>query len=173
MKTGRVKTVIFDWAGTTVDYGCFAPLKVFLEIFRRRGIEVTIAEARGPMGRMKRDHIRAMCEAPVELEIEGGISARFARYSQNQRILAEGMARMGFEIIDFGERQSPIISTFKSPSSPDYDFVRFYDELAMRGFVIYPGKTTKANTFRIGTIGELYSGDIQRLLRAVGEVKFW
>ncbi|MGC9314734.1 MAG: phosphonoacetaldehyde hydrolase, partial [bacterium] len=64
MKTGRVKTVIFDWAGTTVDYGCFAPLKVFLEIFRRRGIEVTIAEARGPMGRMKRDHIRAICETP-------------------------------------------------------------------------------------------------------------
>lgn len=55
-----VQAVIFDWAGTTVDYGCFAPVQVFLEIFRKRGIEITIEEAREPMGLLKIDHIREL-----------------------------------------------------------------------------------------------------------------
>lgn len=56
----EIKAVIFDWAGTTVDYGCFAPLDVFIEVFRKRGIEVTHEEARAPMGLLKWDHIDAM-----------------------------------------------------------------------------------------------------------------
>jgi phosphonoacetaldehyde hydrolase len=59
-----LKAVILDWAGTTVDYGSRAPTQVFIEIFRRRGIEVTAAEARGPMGRAKRDHIAAVAALP-------------------------------------------------------------------------------------------------------------
>ncbi|HZG83118.1 MAG TPA: phosphonoacetaldehyde hydrolase [Brevibacillus sp.] len=55
-----IQAVIFDWAGTTVDYGCFAPLDVFLEVFKKRGIEVTHAEAREPMGMLKWDHIDTM-----------------------------------------------------------------------------------------------------------------
>jgi phosphonoacetaldehyde hydrolase len=55
---GRLKAVIFDWAGTTVDFGCFAPTGVFVEVFRQKGIEITQKEARGPMGMHKRDHIR-------------------------------------------------------------------------------------------------------------------
>lgn len=56
-----IRAVIFDWAGTTVDYGCFAPLQVFIEVFKKRGIQVTHEEARKPMGLLKRDHIAAMC----------------------------------------------------------------------------------------------------------------
>ena len=56
----KINLVIFDWAGTTVDYGCFAPVKVFLEIFREKGVEVTLDEARAPMGLLKIDHIKAM-----------------------------------------------------------------------------------------------------------------
>jgi len=56
-----IQAVIFDWAGTTVDYGCFAPLNVFIQVFRIRGIEVTAEEARRPMGLLKRDHIQAIC----------------------------------------------------------------------------------------------------------------
>lgn len=59
-----IKAVIFDWAGTTVDYGCFAPVDVFLKIFEKKGIEVTMAEAREPMGMLKRDHIKTMTEMP-------------------------------------------------------------------------------------------------------------
>lgn len=58
--TGKVQAVVFDWAGTTVDYGCFAPVQVFVEVFRKRGIEITIEEAREPMGLLKIDHIRAL-----------------------------------------------------------------------------------------------------------------
>jgi len=63
-KSGSIRAVILDWAGTTVDYGSRAPTQVFVEIFRRRGIEVTIAEARGPMGSAKRDHIAAVTNLP-------------------------------------------------------------------------------------------------------------
>jgi phosphonoacetaldehyde hydrolase len=56
--SGRLKAVIFDWAGTTVDFGCFAPTGVFIEVFRQKGIEISQQEARGPMGMHKRDHIR-------------------------------------------------------------------------------------------------------------------
>jgi len=62
--TGKLKAVIFDWAGTTVDYGCFAPTGVFIEVFRQKGIEITMNEARGPMGMHKRDHIRVISQYP-------------------------------------------------------------------------------------------------------------
>lgn len=60
----KVNGVIFDWAGTTVDFGCFAPVHVFLQIFKAVGIEVTMDEARAPMGMLKRDHIKAMLQMP-------------------------------------------------------------------------------------------------------------
>ena len=56
----KINLIIFDWAGTTVDYGCFAPVKVFIEIFKEKNIDVTLEEARGPMGMLKIDHIKAM-----------------------------------------------------------------------------------------------------------------
>lgn len=60
----KIEIVIFDWAGTTIDYGCFAPLNVFIEIFREEGIEITVEEARRPMGLLKIDHIKALLEMP-------------------------------------------------------------------------------------------------------------
>lgn len=61
-KTPQIEAVIFDWAGTVVDYGCFAPLDVFIEVFKKRGINVTAEEARAPMGMLKWDHINEMCK---------------------------------------------------------------------------------------------------------------
>ena len=58
---GPLRAAILDWAGTAVDYGCIGPVSVFLEVFKRRGVTATLDEARGPMGLMKKDHIRAMC----------------------------------------------------------------------------------------------------------------
>jgi len=57
---GRLKAIILDWAGTTVDFGCFAPTAVFMKVFEARGVPITIEQARGPMGLMKKDHIRAI-----------------------------------------------------------------------------------------------------------------
>lgn len=60
----KINGVILDWAGTAVDFGCFAPVNVFLQIFDNAGVNVTLAEAREPMGMLKIDHIRAMLEMP-------------------------------------------------------------------------------------------------------------
>jgi phosphonoacetaldehyde hydrolase len=65
-----VEAVILDWAGTAVDYGCVGPVAVFKEVFARQGVQVTTAEARGPMGLKKKDHVRRMCEEP-------GVAARW------------------------------------------------------------------------------------------------
>lgn len=117
--------------------------------------------------------IRAFHQALVELEEEGGVAARHARYARNQEKLVTGMRDLGFRPIPIAEYQGPIITTFYSPADPAYDFERFYALLQERGLVIYPGKTTKADTFRIGTIGEIYPADIERLLRVVQDVMFW
>jgi phosphonoacetaldehyde hydrolase len=61
---GRIEAVIFDWAGTTVDHGCMAPVAAFREVFRRRGVSVSTAAARGPMGTHKRTHIERLCALP-------------------------------------------------------------------------------------------------------------
>ena len=59
---GPVKLVVLDWAGLTLDYGCYAPAVVFIEVFKRKGIEISMEQARGPMGRFKRDHIKCILE---------------------------------------------------------------------------------------------------------------
>src|SRR5699024_8844841 len=60
----KIEGIIFDWAGTTVDFGCFSPVHVFVQIFKQAGIDVTIEEAREPMGMSKIDHVRTMLEMP-------------------------------------------------------------------------------------------------------------
>jgi len=62
--TGPVQAVVLDWAGTAVDFGCVGPVAVFVEVFRRRGVAVSVSEARGPMGLMKQEHVRRMCATP-------------------------------------------------------------------------------------------------------------
>jgi phosphonoacetaldehyde hydrolase len=73
---GRLEAVIFDWAGTTVDHGCLAPLAAFFEVFRRRGVALSTAAARGPMGIHKRTHIERLCALP---EVTTAWRARFGR----------------------------------------------------------------------------------------------
>jgi 2-aminoethylphosphonate-pyruvate transaminase len=83
------------------------------------------------------------------------------------------MRYLGFTCLLPDEYQSPIITSFLSPSHPTYDFRRFYRELKHLGFVIYPGKVTSADTFRIGNIGHIRPADVTRLLEAVQRAKFW
>jgi 2-aminoethylphosphonate-pyruvate transaminase len=117
--------------------------------------------------------VRAFHQALAELEVEGGVAARFERYRDNQRALVEGMTRLGFVPLLPEGLQSPIITAFLSPDSPGYDFRRFYEHLKQRGFVIYPGKVTDRETFRIGNIGDVDAEDIRRLTSAVEESIFW
>lgn len=78
-----IQAVIFDWAGTTVDYGCFAPLDVFLEVFKKKGIEVTHEEAREPMGMLKWDHINTMCQME---RIAGLWKEKYGRYPEKKDV---------------------------------------------------------------------------------------
>jgi 2-aminoethylphosphonate-pyruvate transaminase len=114
--------------------------------------------------------VRAFYQALDELEAEGGVAARHARYRENQRLLARGMAALGFAPLLPQELQSPIITSFLYPS-PAFDFGAFYRQVKAKGFVLYPGKISQADTFRVGTIGEVHPADIQRLLEVIGEVR--
>ncbi|WP_246147512.1 2-aminoethylphosphonate--pyruvate transaminase [Secundilactobacillus folii] len=107
--------------------------------------------------------VYAFAQALRELVVEGGVSARTHRYSTNEALLREGMHDLGFEMVINSEVQSPIITSFKYPTD-DFDFHAFYEYLKDRGFIIYPGKVSKCDSFRIGNIGEVSPNDISRLL---------
>jgi 2-aminoethylphosphonate-pyruvate transaminase len=83
------------------------------------------------------------------------------------------MQRLGFEPLLPERFQSPIITAFRSPRNEKYEFNVFYEKLKRQGFVIYPGKVTQTDTFRIGTIGDIVPDDIQRLLKAVEAAMYW
>ncbi len=114
--------------------------------------------------------VAALVEALRALEAEGGPPARLARYTDNLQVLVEGMSRLGFDLYLPDALQAPIIATFRTPEDGRFSFQPFYDGLAERGFLIYPGKLTQAESFRIGCIGALDRQDFIRLLTAVGEV---
>ncbi|MDR1439194.1 MAG: 2-aminoethylphosphonate--pyruvate transaminase [Clostridiales bacterium] len=111
--------------------------------------------------------VRAFLQALAELDAEGGVPARHARFKENHRILVEGMRRLGFRTLLGDALQSPIITSFLYPR-PDFGFAAFYGEVKSKGFVLYPGKISQADTFRIGSIGEVYPSDMRRLLGVVG-----
>ena len=114
--------------------------------------------------------VAALVEALRLLEAEGGPAARLRRYAANFAVLAAGMARLGFQLFLDRAVQAPIIATFRNPDHPRFRFEIFYAELARRGFVIYPGKLTGADTFRIGCIGALAPADMERLVANVGAI---
>lgn len=113
--------------------------------------------------------VRAFMQALKELKAEGGVAARYARYCENHRTLVEGMRSLGFKTLLPDDEQSPVITSFYYPSA-DFDFKDFYQKLKAKGFVIYPGKISQADTFRIGNIGDVFPEDFVRLTEAVREL---
>ena len=89
------------------------------------------------------------------------------RYAANHRALLAGMTALGFGAYLEPEYQSCIISSFRYPAHPNFDFRQFYQRLAEQGLVIYPGKVSDADCFRIGTIGHLFPDDMQSLVAAI------
>ncbi len=110
--------------------------------------------------------VYAFAEALRELEQEGGVTARTHRYQANETLLREGMQNLGYELVIDETVQSPIITSFKYPTG-DFNFQAFYEYLKNRGFIIYPGKVSKCDSFRIGNIGEVSADDINRLLNLI------
>ncbi len=110
--------------------------------------------------------LAAFVEALRRHAAEGGVAARGGRYSGNRDILVEGMRGLGFETLLSDRWLSPIIITFFYPSSSAFDFNRFYDLIRDRGIVIYPGKLTVADSFRIGCIGQLGEDVMRQVVEA-------
>ncbi|OPA74029.1 2-aminoethylphosphonate--pyruvate transaminase [Paenibacillus selenitireducens] len=111
--------------------------------------------------------VRAFYQALHELEAEGGVDVRFTRYYENQRTLVKGMEAAGLQAYLPPYLQSPIITTFLYPSFEGFSFESLYMFLKEHHFVIYPGKLSDAQVFRIGTIGDVQPEDIERLCDAV------
>lgn len=109
-------------------------------------------------------------QALTEFFAEGGQAGRGKRYAENCRVLIEGMRALGFEPLLADALQAPIIVTFRMPADPRFKFQDFYDRLKDRGYVIYPGKLTVADSFRIGCIGRLYPEHMHGALAAIRDI---
>jgi 2-aminoethylphosphonate-pyruvate transaminase len=114
--------------------------------------------------------VAGLASALAQLQEEGGVPARYARYRANCEVLIAGMAERGFQTFIDRSLQAPVIVTFRMPQSDIgsgkhwFDFQHFYDFLHARGIVIYPGKLTRTPSFRIGCIGAIGPADMKRAL---------
>ena len=113
--------------------------------------------------------VAAFMEALRLHEAEGGVAARGARYARNRDVMVAGMRGLGFETLLDDRWLSPIIVTFFCPADPAFDFACFYEAMKARGFIIYPGKLTVVDSFRIGCIGRMDEHVMQRVVAAAGE----
>lgn len=113
--------------------------------------------------------VLALREAIRQFQEEGARPARLARYSANCAALIEGMAAIGLKPFLSGDDQAPIIVTFHAPEHAQYDFGTFYQSVRAQGFILYPGKLTQTETFRVGCIGAIDTLDIRKAVVAIGE----
>tara|TARA_R110002095_G_scaffold181107_8_gene158456 strand:+ start:2195 stop:3325 length:1131 start_codon:yes stop_codon:yes gene_type:complete len=112
----------------------------------------------------------AFLQALQELDSEGGVTQRHVRYTENQTTLVTAMQKLGLRTLLSRELQSPIITSFYYPDLPEFSFNGFYDALKKRRYVIYPGKISQAETFRIGNIGNVFPADMQDLAAQIEQV---
>lgn len=112
--------------------------------------------------------VAAFSKALDELKEEGGVEGRYNRYKNNNLVLRKKLKEIGIESYIEENKQSPIITTFAFPTDA-FSFNEFYSFIKERGFVIYPGKLTDVDTFRIGNIGEIYEEDINKLCEIIEE----
>lgn len=108
--------------------------------------------------------VLAFAKAIEEMKAEGGIPARNRRYVENNRLLISEMEKLGYRPYIGSQYQGPIITTFFYPDNCNYSFKEMYEYIKARGYAIYPGKVTEAETFRIANIGEIYKEDIEKLI---------
>lgn len=111
--------------------------------------------------------VLAFCQALKEMKKEGGIKARNERYTSNNQILIEKMEALGIRPYIDAEHQGPIITTFFYPPNCNFSFHEMYAYIKERGYAIYPGKVTEADTFRVGNIGEIFEEDMLKLAQII------
>ena len=113
--------------------------------------------------------VAAFMEALRLHAAEGGVAERGARYTENRDVMVAGMRALGFETLLIEPWLSPIIVTFFCPADPAFEFSGFYDLMKAKGFIIYPGKLTVAESFRIGVIGRMDAHVMSRVVQAARE----
>lgn len=113
--------------------------------------------------------VAALDEAITQYVEEGGLDARGGRYARNSKALIDGMAALGFRSYLDPAIQAPIIVTFHAPDDPKYDFKTFYQEVKKRGYILYPGKLTQVETFRVGCMGHFGEAGIPGAVAAVAD----
>ena len=113
--------------------------------------------------------VAALDEAITQYFDEGGLAERGGRYERNCKALIEGMRQLGFRSYLDDDIQAPIIVTFHAPDDPAYDFKRLYQEVKKRGYILYPGKLTAMETFRVGCIGHFGEAGIPGAVAAVAD----
>lgn len=113
--------------------------------------------------------VAAFLEALRGHEAEGGVAGRGGRYSRNRDTLVAGMRDLGFETLLADRWLSPIIVTFFCPADPNFAFGRFYDLMKAKGFIIYPGKLTVVDSFRVGCIGQMDEDVMRQVVEAAKE----
>ena len=115
-------------------------------------------------------HVVAAFRAALDqFKAEGGTAARGARYRANCDTLIEGMAALGFRSFLPSAVQAPVIVTFHAPPDPAYNFETFYGKVRSRGYILYPGKLTQVETFRVGCIGAIDANEMRNVVTAVAE----
>ncbi len=116
-------------------------------------------------------HVVAALRAAIDqYQEQGGQPARLARYTRNCAALVQGMRELGFQTFLPDTLQAPIIVTFHSPPDPSYDFPEFYRRVRARGFILYPGKLTAVDTFRVGCIGAIGPEVMNQAVAAIADV---
>ncbi|PHN27611.1 2-aminoethylphosphonate--pyruvate transaminase [Pseudomonas sp. ICMP 460] len=114
--------------------------------------------------------VAALHEALLQYHEEGGLPARHQRYTLNCQALLDGMAELGLRSFLPAAIQAPIIVTFHAPQDPRYQFKAFYEGVKAKGFILYPGKLTTVETFRVGCIGHVDATDMHAAVTAIAHV---
>jgi 2-aminoethylphosphonate-pyruvate transaminase len=115
-------------------------------------------------------HVVAALRAAIDqYHAQGGLAARLARYQENCAALVSGMRELGFQTFLPAALQAPIIVTFHAPPDPRYDFKEFYARVRDRGFILYPGKLTAVETFRVGCIGAIGAETLRQAVAAIAD----
>ncbi|MFA5978897.1 MAG: 2-aminoethylphosphonate--pyruvate transaminase [Pseudomonas sp.] len=113
--------------------------------------------------------VAALHEALLQYHEDGGLPARLRRYANNCQVLLDGMAELGLRSFLPAAIQAPIIVTFHAPTDPRYQFKVFYERVKAKGFILYPGKLTEVDTFRVGCIGHVDAAEMRAAVAAIAQ----
>ena len=113
--------------------------------------------------------VAALHEALLQYHEDGGLPARQRRYANNCQVLLDGMAELGLRSFLPAAIQAPIIVTFHAPKDPRYQFKAFYERVKAKGFILYPGKLTEVDTFRVGCIGHVDAAEMRGAVAAIAQ----